>query len=181
MSPAYRTAIHLSNDFGMHRSEIVNPCICWLFKWRRGEGFPYAPSGGKEVIQKGRASLRLRQVYLAWRGDGAIGKRSRWCVLLAVTASGQLSGWAGAWQRLWFYRPLDQSNVAPSHRFQRCFRHSTIASSCSSVRSLSELLCWTLCSRGTSSAKSSSTGPAVFGAHVQSLSDRGAESRAGPQ
>ena len=54
MSPAYRTAIHLSNDFGMRRSEIVNPCICWLFKWRRGEGFPYA---------FGRNTERPRLVY----------------------------------------------------------------------------------------------------------------------
>jgi len=32
------------------RSEIVSPCICWLFKWRRGEGFPYAPPRCKDVL-----------------------------------------------------------------------------------------------------------------------------------
>src|SRR5215831_5636159 len=34
-------SIHLSNDFSMHQLEINQPWICWVFKWCRGEGFPY--------------------------------------------------------------------------------------------------------------------------------------------
>ena len=57
----------------MRRSEIVNPCICWLFKWRRGEGFPYAPSGGNEVHTKGRASPAVVELPKV-AGSGRLGR-----------------------------------------------------------------------------------------------------------
>jgi hypothetical protein len=41
----------------------------------------------------------------------------------------------------------------PACASSEVLRYSIMASSCSSVRSLSELVCWTLCSRGTSSAR----------------------------
>src|SRR5262245_45850409 len=58
----------------MCRLEIVNPCFCWLFKWRRGEGFPYARGGRQGGAYRKAAPRQARTLVFLVVIAGGLGR-----------------------------------------------------------------------------------------------------------